>query len=142
VDRVNTFALIHKKIRSRWPEWCALSVYAALVAMAIPYHEPWADEAQAWQLARSLSLASLFKTYIRYEGSPGLWYFLLWAMNRVHIDYAGLHWICGGIAVGATALLVLKSPFPRYLKLALPFTYFLLFQYAVVARSYYYCVIK
>jgi hypothetical protein len=55
---VDTFALIHKKIRLRWPEWCALSVYAALVAMAIPYHEPWADEAQAWQLARSLFLAA------------------------------------------------------------------------------------
>ena len=133
---VSTLAHMGKKIRSRWPEWTALSFYAALVAFAIPFHEPWADEAQAWQLARSLSLGSLFKTYIRYEGSPGLWYFLLWAMNRVHIGYIGLHWICGGIAVGATALLVLKSPFPRYLKLSLPFTYFLLFQYAVVARSY------
>ena len=122
--------------RPRWPAWYVLSAYAALVATAIPYHEPWADEAQAWQLARSLSLGSLFKTYIRYEGSPGLWYFLLWAMQRVHIGYAGLHWICGGIAIGATALLVSKSPFPLYLKIALPFTYFLVFQYSVVARSY------
>ena len=127
---------MEKRLRSYWPEWCAWFVYASLVAAAIPYHEPFADEAQAWQLARSLSLASLFKTYIHYEGTPGLWYFLMWAMQRLHIGYAGLHWICGAIATTAVWLLLFKSPLPRYLKLTLPFTYFLLFQYAVVARSY------
>lgn len=125
-----------KQVHSRWPEWSALCLFSALVAFAIPHHEPFADEAQAWQLARSLSLASLFKTYIRYEASPGLWHFLLWMMARIHISYSGLHWICGAIAVAAAALLVFKSPFPLYLKLSLPFTYFLLFQYAVVARNY------
>jgi hypothetical protein len=124
------------EVRSRWPEWTTLCLYAAVVAFAIPYHEPWADEAQAWQLARSLSLPALFKTYIRYEASPGLWHFLLWVLIHAHVNYTGLHWICGRIAVGATALLVFKSPFPRYLKLILPFTYFLIFQYVVVARSY------
>jgi hypothetical protein len=133
---VTTFARLYKEVRSCWPEWTSLFLYAALVAFAIPYHEPWADEAQAWQLARSLSLPALFQTYLRYEASPGLWHLLLWILIRAHVSYVGLHWICGGIAVGATALLVLKSPFPRYLKLVLPFTYFLLFQYAVVARSY------
>lgn len=122
--------------RSRWPELSALLLYAALVAFAIPFHEPWVDEAQAWQLARNLSLASLFKTYIRYEGSPGLWHLLLWAMARMHVSYAGLHWICGVIATAGVCLLVFRSPFPRYLKLSLPFTYFLFFQYAVVARNY------
>lgn len=135
-DDLRAFERLTAKLRFRWPEWTALSAYAALVAYVTPYHEPIADEAQAWQLARSLSLPSLFQTYIRYEASPGLWHFLLWILIRVHVSYAGLHWICGAIAVAATALLVLRSPLPRYLKLSLPFTYFLLFQYAVVARSY------
>jgi hypothetical protein len=127
---------LRRELRARWPEWFAVSFYAALIALAIPYHEPWADEAQAWQLARSLSLHALFKTYIRYEGSPGLWHFLLWVLIRAHIGYTGLHWICGVIALAAASLLVFASPLPRYLKLTLPFTYFLLFQYAVVARNY------
>jgi hypothetical protein len=122
--------------RSRWPELSALLIYAALVAFAIPSHEPWVDEAQAWQLARNLSLTSLFKTYIRYEGSPGLWHLLLWMMTRIHISYVGLHWICGAIATAAVSLLIFWAPFPRYLKLSLPFTYFLFFQYAIVARNY------
>lgn len=133
---MSTFSIPQKKIQSNWPEWSALGLYAALVAFAIPYHEPWADEAQAWQLARSLSLGSLFKTYIRYEGSPGLWYFLLWILKQFHVNYAGLHWTCGAIATMAVWLLLFKSSLPRYLKLSLPFTYFLVFQYAVVARSY------
>lgn len=127
---------LRNEVRSRWPEWAAISCFAALVAFAIPWHEPWSDEAQAWQLARSLSLPALFQTYIRYEGTPGLWHFLLWVLIRARVSYSGLHWICGVIAVAAASLLVVKSPFPRYLKLALPFTFFLLFQYAVVARSY------
>jgi hypothetical protein len=120
----------------RWPEWGALLLYAGLVAVAIPYHEPWVDEAQAWQLARSLPLPTLFKTFIRYEGSPGLWHFLLWILIRLQVSYAGLHWICGAVAIAATGVLLFRSPFPRSLRLWLPFTYFLLFQYAVVARNY------
>lgn len=123
-------------IPSEWPEWVALLCYTALVAFAIPWHEPWADEAQAWQLARNLSLSNLFRTYLRYEGSPGLWHLMLWIAGRAHVTYSGVHWICGGIAVIAASLLLFKSPFPRYLRLTLPFTYFLLFQYAVVARNY------
>jgi hypothetical protein len=119
-----------------WPEACTLAAFAALLAYAIPFHEPWADEAQAWQMARTLSLDDLFKTYLRYEGSPGLWQLLLWGLNRAHIGYAGMHWICGLIALAATAVLLFYSPFPRYLKLPLPFTCFLAFQYALVARNY------
>lgn len=126
----------NKFLHGRWLESITICLYAAVVSFAIPYHEPWPDEAQAWQLARNLSLHKLFQTNIRYEGTPGLWYFLLWIMARLHVSYTGMHWICGAIAVASSAVLVLHSPFPRYLRLALPFTYFLLFQYAVVARSY------
>lgn len=135
-QRVSVLGGLREGIRSHWPEWGTIASYAAVVAFAIPYHEPWVDEAQAWQLARSLPLVTLFQKYIRYEGSPGLWHFLLWILSRVHVSYAGMHWVCGAIAVAGISVFVLRSPFPRYLKLSLPFTYFLLFQYAVVARNY------
>ena len=121
---------------SRWPEWSALALYLAVLASAIPFHEPWVDEAQAWQLARSLSLSALFKTFIRYEGSPGLWHLFLWLLSRAHVGYFGLHWICGAIAAAAVSLLIFASPLPRYLRLTLPFTFLFVFQYAIVARNY------
>jgi hypothetical protein len=136
MNRISSIRELCIGIRSRCPEWAVISAFTAIVGYIIPYHEAWADEAQAWQLAQSLSLRELFKTYIRYEASPGLWHLLLWILIRLHVSYNGLHWICGAIAVVSTSLFVLKSPFPLYLRMAFPFTYFLLYQYAVVARSY------
>ena len=123
-------------VRRGWPEWIVLALYTGLVGFAIPHHEPWADEAQAWQLARTLSLHDLFRTYLGYEGAPGLWHFLLWIMSRAGVGYSGLHWFSGAIAVAGVSLLIFCSPLPRYLRLVLPFTYFLLYQYAVIARNY------
>jgi hypothetical protein len=134
--RVSVRSSLRERVRSRWPEWIALLLYATVVTFAIPYHEPWVDEAQSWQLARSLPLVTLFQKHLRYEGSPGLWHLLLWVLSRAHVNYVGIHWICGAIAVVGVSILVLTAPLPRYLKLSLPFTYFLLFQYAVVARNY------
>lgn len=116
-------------------EAVTLCLYAALVAWAIPHHEPWADEAQAWQIARTLPLKQMLHA-LSYEVHPGLWYLCLWVMDRLHVSYAGMHWITGLIAFAGIALLVLAAPFPRFLKLLLPFTFYLSYQYAVVARSY------
>src|SRR5579863_6732598 len=124
------------QIRSKAFETAILAGYALIVASAIAHHEPWADEAQAWQLARYLSLHDLFFTYLHYEGHPILWFVALRAMNLLGVSYAGMHWICGAIGVASTAVFLYCSPFPRYLKALLPFTYFLLFQYAVMGRSY------
>jgi hypothetical protein len=114
----------------------ALILYAGLLSYIIPRHEPWADEAQAWELAQSLSLKSLFGTYIHYEGSPGLWHALLWMLSRMHVTYTGMHWFAGSIAFAGMVLLTVAAPFPLVLRLLLPFTYFFAFQYSVVARSY------
>ncbi len=123
-------------IRKKWPECAATIAYIALLAFSIPFHEPWADEAQAWQLARSLSLPELFSHYLRYEGSPGLWHLLLHLVVKLHVSYTGMHWISGAIALAGVTLLIFCAPFPRAIRLTLPFTFFLAFQYAVVARSY------
>jgi len=124
------------QIRFKGFETVILAGYAVLVASAISRHEPWADEAQAWQLARYLSLHDLFFTYLHYEGHPILWFVVLRALNLLGVSYGGMHWMCGAIGVAGTALFLFYSPFPKYLKALLPFTYFLLFQYVVVARSY------
>jgi hypothetical protein len=129
-------ALSFHKSAEKIPVALALALYAAMLAYVIPRHEPWADEAQAWELGKSLSLRDLFGTYIHYEGSPGLWHALLWLLARMHVTYSGMHWIVALIALAGMALLTIAAPFPLPLRLLLPFTYFFAFQYAVVARSY------
>src|ERR1700739_158444 len=55
-----------------------LGLWIAIVTFTIRYHEKWADEAQAWLLARDLDLKTLWFHELRYEGSPGLWHTILW----------------------------------------------------------------
>jgi hypothetical protein len=131
-----TFAQNIRSRSSKLPELLAFGGYVALLIYAIPRHEPWADEAQAWQLARSVSIQQLFTRFLREEGSPGLWHLLLAGISRLHVTYSGYHWFAGIIATIGAALLIFLSPFPRSIRLALPFTFFFAFQYAVVARSY------
>jgi hypothetical protein len=129
-------ATTSREVGGRTSEALTLALYIVMLASVIPFHQPWVDETQAWQLARSVPISQLFTHYLRYEGTAGLWYLLIKLLSKLHISYMGLHWFCGLIAISSVSQLIFLSPFPRWVRLTLPFTYFLAFQYAVVARSY------
>lgn len=114
----------------------AVLVYALLTGVAVFRHEPWADEAQAWLLARDSSLWALWTRLLHYEGSPGLWHTLLHLSIVLGAPYGWLNLFSGLLGLGSAILLFWCSPFPLLLRLLLPFTYFLCYQYAVIARSY------
>ena len=122
--------------RQQWAQVLVLAVYAVVVALGIAWHEPWADEAQAWLLARDQGFWRLMLHTVRYEGSPGLWHALLWVLTRAHVSYFGMHWVAGAIALAGVYVLLRWSPFPLILKILLPFGFWLAYQDAVVARSY------
>jgi hypothetical protein len=127
---------VGRELRGRKWEYAALLLYALLLAILIPRHEPWFDEAQAWLLARDLSPVELYRTYIRYEGSPGLWHLLLLLPTKLGLPYATLNLIAGVLATLSASLILLSSRMPALIRFSLPFTYFFAYQYAVVARSY------
>jgi hypothetical protein len=111
-------------------------LYASLLALVISRHEPWADEAQAWLMARDLSPFDLFVRYLRYEGSPGLWHLLLMGPAKLGLPYCSMSILAGLLATGGILLFLTRSKVPFVPRLLLPFSFFLLYQYAVVARSY------
>jgi hypothetical protein len=111
-------------------------VYLIMLACTVPWHEPWNDEAQAWLLARDLSIPQLLVHGLRYESHPPLWYLILWLPAHLHIGYFIFCWISAVIAAAGIYVLLRLSPFPFYLRAVLPFTFYLAYQYAVVARSY------
>ncbi len=113
-----------------------LVFYLAALVSVVPEHEPWTDEAQAWLLARDASLGDLLWKYLRYEGSPGLWHLLLCVPAKAGLPYFFLNVTGAAAATAGVAVLLFRSPFSWWLRAALPFTYFLAYQYAVVARSY------
>jgi hypothetical protein len=115
---------------------CAGVVYAIVVAAAASRHEPWADEAQSWLLARDAGLADLWVRLLHYEGTPGLWQTLLHLFIRIGLPYSALNFVSGALGLAACALVLWRAPLPLAFRLTLPFTFFLFYQYAVVARSY------
>jgi hypothetical protein len=122
--------------RWTWIDSSILAGYAAVVAIGIRWHEPWADESQAWLLARDNSWLELMLHRLHYEGTPGLWHTVLWILVRLHVSYAGMHWVAGGCALLGVGLLLRFAPFPLPIRALLPFTFWLAYQNAVIARSY------
>ncbi len=114
-----------------------LGLWIVVVALTISYHEKWADEAQAWLIARDLDLRTIWFHELRYEGSPGLWHTILWVAQHVfHAKYDAIGYIGMAGATAGVALLIFKAPFPRLIRWPLAFTYFMVYQYAVIARPY------
>lgn len=122
--------------RTDWLIYVALGAYILLETFAIHFHEPWADEAQSWLLARDASLGRLWGSLLHYEGTPGLWQTLLHGLIRLGLPYAAYNWVPAAFAVAAAYLVLRYAPLPLFIRVILPFTYFLCYQYAVIARSY------
>lgn len=125
-----------KHLKNNWWKYLVFITYVMIVSLMITKHEPWFDEAQAWLIARDSSIPNLFANVLRHEGSPGLWHLILMIPAKLHMPYIFLN-ITSAIIASISIFIFLKySPFPWYIKVLLPFSYYFLYQYAVVARSY------
>lgn len=114
-----------------------LSVYTILLIAVICFHEPWYDEAQSWLIARDASLIEIIFRIPHYEGHPPLWWLILAIPAKLGLPYEiSLKTVQIITAVVAEYLVIFKSPFPKWIRYLLPFTYFLFYQYGVQARPY------
>jgi hypothetical protein len=116
------------------------AIFLVLMALVVPRHEPWMDEAQAWLLAKDVSFKDLIIKYLRYEGSPGLWHVVLMIPAKLGFPYFTINIISAVFAATGVWLFLRYAPFPILIKVLYPFTFFVFFQYGVVARSY--CLIS
>lgn len=110
-------------------------VFAILAFLVGSVHEPWSDEAQAWLIARDASLHDLLFVLPHGELNPSLWHLML-IYPATHLDYEALKYIALFFSTLGVGVFVRFSPFPWPVKVFLPFSYFVFFQYTVVARSY------
>jgi len=109
--------------------------FALLALLVGGVHEPWADEAQAWLIARDATLYDLLFVLPHGELNPSLWHLML-IYPATYLDYEALRYIALFFSTLGVAVFVWFSPFPWLVKVALPFSFFVFFQYTVVARSY------
>jgi len=123
--------------RLRWLDGAVLLSLTALVLYTVSKHEPWADEAQAWLQARDFNWWHLVFTELHYEGHPPVWFAILAvAVHVFHVPYAFIGYLGASFAIAGLAVLVYLAPFPRSLRYLIAFSFFLVYQYAVIARPY------
>ena len=111
-------------------------LFLAVGAFTASHHEMWRDEIQAWLLARdSTSIFNLLAN-LKYEGHPGLWHLCLMPLSRIS-DSPVLMQMFHLLITGVTVYLFVRyAPFNWFQKLLFCFGYFVLYEYAIVARNY------
>jgi hypothetical protein len=111
-------------------------VYLCLAALVMLNHEMWRDEFQAWLIAQaSHSIPDLVHN-LRYEGHPLLWYAILWLFVNTFHTITAMQVFHLLVAAMAVWVLFRYSPLPFVMKALLAGGYFMLFEYAVISRSY------
>lgn len=124
-------------LKKRAPQLLVLLIYAvAHLGMAV-VHEPFFDEAEAWQIARSATLKTLFLETTHYEGHPPLWHLILMPLAKAGAPYELSLTLVSLLFMGTAVFLILwYAPFPKPVRFLLPFTYFFFYQYGVISRVY------
>ena len=116
---------------------CVLLMYCVLHLFMTLFHEPWYDEAEAWQIARCASVKDILFTIPHYEGHPPLWHLILAIPAKLNLPYElSLSLISLLFSALVVALFLKYAPFPEGVKVFVPFTYFAFYQYSVIARPY------
>jgi hypothetical protein len=112
------------------------AAWLLVVFLVQRHHELWLDEAHCWLLAKDSNSLSEFFVNIRYEGHPPLWGLLLFFISRFSSSYEAMQLLHLCFAGGSVFLILRYAPFPLWVKVLLPFTYFFGFEYAVISRNY------
>ena len=118
-------------------EWFLFGIFCVSITIVAYFHEPWLDEAQAWQIAKCADYKTILFNITHYEGHPPLWFLLLSLPAKTGIPYEiGLKSVALLFAGVSTWLILFRSPFPRLIRCLLPFHYFIFYQYGVISRPY------
>ena len=100
------------------------------------FHEPWSDEAQSWLIAREEPIGEIFFYNSRYEGTFPLWTLILKLFINFGLEYQNIYIVSTIISTIGICILLYKTNLPKIIKYLLPFSFFVLYQYTVVARNY------
>lgn len=122
-------------MRKKYIYLILLFLYAALISFGLYHHEPWRDEAHAWVHAREASLSQIIDD-IQYEGVPILYYFIMVPFAKLGFPYETMKVVHGSLAIAGVAVLLFFGELPFVLKILFTFSYFLAFEYGVIARTY------
>ena len=112
-----------------------LAVYAAVTFVLTLRHEPWADELQAWLIARDCTVPQIFRM-MRWEGHFVPWYLMLHVFAANGCPVLCMNLLSWAFMAAAGAFFVFRAPFSLPMKALVLSSAGMLFWYPVVARCY------
>ncbi len=126
-----------KLLQGKKLEWTVFGLFIILYCIISAFHEPWFDEAQAWQIAKCASLREILFEIPHYEGHPPLWYLILAIPAKLGVPFEpGLKAVGLLFSFASVYIIIFKMPYPRLMRLLLPFTYFVFYQFGIIVRPY------
>ena len=115
--------------------WALFLAYATVTFVLTLRHEPWADELQAWLIARDCTVPEIFKM-MRWEGHFVPWYLMLHVFAAHGGPVLCMNLLSWAFMAAAGAFFVFRAPFTLPLKALVLGSAGMLFWYPVVARCY------
>ncbi|MBR3688980.1 MAG: hypothetical protein IKL85_07910 [Lentisphaeria bacterium] len=115
--------------------WALFLAYAAVTFVLTLRHEPWADELQAWLIARDCTVPEIFKM-MRWEGHFVPWYLMLHVFAAHGGPVLCMNLLSWAFMAAAGAFFVFRAPFTLPVKALILSSAGMLFWYPVVARCY------
>jgi len=120
----------------RRSDYFVLGVFALITATGLATHEMWRDELQQWMIAvDSRGLTSLWGN-VRYENAPLLWHLFLFGLSRLTANPASMQVVQFLVNLSTCYLILRFAPFDRWQRYLLCFSYYLLFEFGQIVRSY------
>ena len=115
--------------------WTLFAAYAAITFVLVLRHEPWADELQAWLIARDSTVPEIFRA-MRWEGHFVPWYLMLHVFAANGAPVLCMSLLSWAFMAAAGAFFVFRAPFTLPMKALVLCSAGMLFWYPVVARCY------
>jgi len=114
----------------------SLLIYSGITLWVGLFHfEQWRDQAHVWVSVRDGSWWDLFVT-VPAHTHPFLWFFLVKLLVLMGLTYQSAQVLNILCCISACALLFLRSPLPWWFKIAFPFSFPLLYEFAMPGRIY------
>lgn len=116
--------------------WTLFIILQIVCLYLITHHAMWRDELQTWSMARESRTVGDLLYNLRYDGTPPLWYICLWLLTFISFNPLLMqlfHFTC---ASAAATVLMIKAPFPHWLRLLTVSGYYFAFEYMVISRGY------
>lgn len=109
--------------------------YMALTATLALFHEPWRDEADTWLMARDSSLSTI-ASIVPNMGTPIGWYLILKPFAALGLPFGTQQVLALLLVWSAAAVIIFQGPFSIAVSASLCLSWFLSFEYSVIARNY------